>query len=244
MSEKGKVLSRLIISIIVIGILVLTAYFLLKHFNLLDIKRETIQDFVNSYGALAPIIFIIVTFLQVTFIPIPSTVTIVAGNYLFGFWQSYLYSYIGLLLGSAFAFFLGRVLGKPFVSWIAGGKDKFESYEARLKGRENVFLFFAFLLPFFPDDFLCSLAGITKMNFLSFMIMQVFCRFIAIGGNLLFLSGEVIKYQGFGLVLIVILIVLGVLALILSMIYAEKLNLLFDSFIKKIKGKYEKTKQD
>ena len=82
------------------------------------------------------------------------------------------------------------------------------------------------------------------MKFLSFMIMQVFCRFIAIGGNLLFLSGEVIKYQGFGLVLIVILIVLGVLALILSMIYAEKLNLLFDSFIKKIKGKYEKTKQD
>ena len=44
MSEKGKVLSRLIISIIVIGILVLTAYFLLKHFNLLDIKRETIQN--------------------------------------------------------------------------------------------------------------------------------------------------------------------------------------------------------
>lgn len=244
MSERKKVLTRLIISTIVIGILVLTAYFLLKHFNLLDIKRETIQDFVNSYGALAPIIFIIVTFLQVTFIPIPSTVTIVAGNYLFGFWQSYLYSYIGLLLGSAFAFFLGRILGKPFVSWIAGGKDKFESYESRLKGRENVFLFFAFLLPFFPDDFLCSLAGITKMKFLSFMIMQVFCRFIAIGGNLLFLSGEVIKYQGFGLVLIVILIVLGVLALILSMIYAEKLNLLFDSFIKKIKGKYEKTKQD
>lgn len=237
MNESKKTILKIILSIIVIGLIILVGYLVLDYFGLLSLTREQIQTYIHKTGALAPLAFIFITFLQVTFIPIPSTVTILAGNFLFGFWLSYLYSFIGLILGSVVAFLLGRVIGKPFVQWVAGGKDKLDNWVKRLKGRENVFLFFAFLFPFFPDDFLCTLAGILPIKFSVFMIMQIFTRTTSIGGNLLFLSGEVIAYEGVGLVVIIALIILGIASFVLSMIYADKLNALFDKFVNKIKKK-------
>ena len=237
MNESKKTILKIILSIIVIGLIILVGYLVLDYFGLLSLTREQIQAYIHKTGALAPLAFIFITFLQVTFIPIPSTVTILAGNFLFGFWLSYLYSFIGLILGSVVAFLLGRVIGKPFVQWVAGGKDKLDNWVKRLKGRENVFLFFAFLFPFFPDDFLCTLAGILPIKFSVFMIMQIFTRITSIGGNLLFLSGEVIAYEGVGLVVIIALIILGIASFVLSMIYADKLNALFDKFVNKFKKK-------
>ncbi len=237
MNESKKTILKIILSIIVIGLIILVGYLVLDYFGLLSLTREQIQAYIRKTGALAPLAFIFITFLQVTFIPIPSTVTILAGNFLFGFWLSYLYSFIGLILGSVVAFLLGRVIGKPFVQWVAGGKDKLDNWVKRLKGRENVFLFFAFLFPFFPDDFLCTLAGILPVKFSVFMIMQIFTRITSIGGNLLFLSGEVIAYEGVGLVVIIALIILGIASFVLSMIYADKLNALFDKFVNKFKKK-------
>ena len=237
MNESKKTILKIILSIIVIGLIILVGYLVLDYFGLLSLTREQIQTYIHKTGALAPLAFIFITFLQVTFIPIPSTVTILAGNFLFGFWLSYLYSFIGLILGSVVAFLLGRVIGKPFAQWVAGGKDKLDNWVKRLKGRENVFLFFAFLFPFFPDDFLCALAGILPVKFSVFMIMQIFTRITSIGGNLLFLSGEVIAYEGVGLVVIIALIILGIASFVLSMIYADKLNALFDKFVNKFKKK-------
>lgn len=237
MNESKKTILKIILSITVIGLIILVGYLVLDYFGLLSLTREQIQTYIHKTGALAPLAFIFITFLQVTFIPIPSTVTILAGNFLFGFWLSYLYSFIGLILGSVVAFLLGRVIGKPFAQWVAGGKDKLDNWVKRLKGRENVFLFFAFLFPFFPDDFLCTLAGILPVKFSVFMIMQIFTRITSIGGNLLFLSGEVIAYEGVGLVVIIALIILGIASFVLSMIYADKLNALFDKFVNKFKKK-------
>ncbi|MBQ3235177.1 MAG: TVP38/TMEM64 family protein [Clostridia bacterium] len=234
---KKKLITKILVTIGVVLLLVVAIYFLLKALGLTNLTREQIQSFVEGFGVLAPLAFIIVTVLQVTFIPIPSTVTILAGNYLFGLWLSYAYSFIGLIIGSIIAFYLGRWLGKPFLSWLAGGRDKLEAWIARLKGREKVFLFFAFLFPFFPDDFLCSLAGALPVSFTFFIIAQLITRVTSIGGNLLFLSGEVISYSGFGLVIIIALVALGVTAFVLSLVYSEKLNGFFDSFINKISRK-------
>lgn len=237
MKTLKKLIPKLLISLAVIAVVIVGGYFLLKAFGLNELSKDQIQTFVESTGALAPITFIFVTFLQVTFIPIPSTVTILLGNYLFGPWLAYLYSFIGLLIGSILAFFLGRWIGKPYLTWLAGGKEELDGWFKRFHGREKVVLFFMFLFPFFPDDFLCSIAGALPITFAFFLFSQIVTRIIAIGGNLLFLSGEVIAYEGVGLVIVIALIAIGVTALILSLIYSEKLNGLFDKFIAKITRK-------
>ena len=169
-SENKQIIKRLVFSFVIIALLVLIIFLLLKHFGLTDLTREQIQDYIKSKGAIAPLIFILISFAQVTLIPIPGTITILAGIYLFGAWQSFIYSYIGTLSGAMVSFALGRLIGKPYVNWVTGGKEKTEQLMKKLDGRENVFLFFAFLLPLFPDDILCAIAGALPIKWFTFTI--------------------------------------------------------------------------
>lgn len=169
MTEKKRnlwqIAGRLAMSLLIIACVVLVTWLICRRLGWDKLTREQLQDKIESFGAWAPFIFIGLSFLQVTFIPIPSTMTILAGNYVFGTWLSYLYSWIGIMGGSLFAFFLGKTLGRPFVNWVLGGKEKTEQYLTKLRGKEVVLLFFMFVLPMFPDDALCAVAVLSLVAF-------------------------------------------------------------------------------
>ncbi len=232
-----QVIKKLFVSGIVIVAILLIGYLVFDLLGWSDLTREELQAFIAGTGAIAPLVYIAVSFAQVTLVPIPGAVTILAGNYLFGFWLSFLYSYIGMFLGGAFAFWLGRKLGRPYINWVAGGKEKADEWIKKLKGRETVFLFFAFLLPLFPDDILCSVAGILPISFMTFTVMQLITRATSIGGTLLFMSGEVIPYSGWGIPVLIALAIITIAAFIVSLKYADKLNEFFSNFIDKLVGK-------
>jgi uncharacterized membrane protein YdjX (TVP38/TMEM64 family) len=240
--ENKKVILKLLISALVIGGITLAAYLLFKGLGWTELTKEQLQDFIKSTGGIAPLVFIVVSFAQVTLIPIPGAVTILAGNYLFGFLLSLIYSYIGMMLGAVVAFALGRIIGRPYVNWVAGSKQKADEWIKKLKGRETVFLFFAFLLPLFPDDILCSVAGVLPISWLTFMIMQIITRFTSICGTLIFMSGEIIPYHGWGLVVLIIIFALAIVAFVVSIKYAEKLNKLFSGFIDGVTSKLKSKK--
>lgn len=237
-------LGKIFISLLLIGILFALMLLFLHytlHIDFQDLKdRETVQTIVAENGAYAPFIFILISFLQVTFVPIPGSVTIIAGSYLFGFWESLLYSYIGMMLGSIFAFYLGRVIGRPFVNWIVGDSKTVDKYLERLKGKETVLLFFMFLFPFFPDDLLCSVAGITPLSWFKFIIMQIITRFTSIIGTLIFMSGEIIPYNGWGITLLIILGILAIIAFIISYKHADKINAFIDRISLKITSSFKR----
>lgn len=243
-SENKQIIKRLIFSLLIIGILVLAIFLLLKHFGLTDLTREQIQAYIQSKGVIAPLIFILISFAQVTLIPIPGTITILAGIYLFGAWESFIYSYIGTLLGALVSFALGRLIGKPYVNWVTGGKEKTEQLMKKLDGRENVFLFFAFLLPLFPDDILCAVAGALPVKWFTFTVMQVITRATSILGIMLFMSGEVIPYHGWGIVVLIILALICVLAFVLSIIYSKQINQFFIKIVDKITKKQNRKKEN
>jgi len=232
--ETKNVIKRLILSGLVIGAVVLAVYLLMKELGLTELTREELGDYIASFGAIGPIVFVVVTFLQVTFIPLPGAITILAGNYVFGTTLSFVYSYIGMMLGSIFAFLLGRKIGRPFVNWVAGDEKKVDEWLKRLKGRETVLLFFMFFLPLFPDDILCAIAGILPISWIGFIFMQIVTRFTSIGGTLLFMSGEIIPYQGWGLVFLGVGIVLCLVAFIIAYKNAEKINIWFERFVDKV----------
>ena len=218
------VLKRAIICLLVCAAVIGTAYALLRVLGLTDITREDIQEFVAGTGVWAPLVFILISFLQVTFIPIPSTVTVLAGAYIFGALPSFFYSYIGICLGAIVAFELGRGIGRPFARWVVGSEEQLDSWVGKLKGRERALLWIVFFFPFFPDDAICTVAGLLKVSRLEFLLMQLITRTTSIGATLLFMSGEVIPYEGWGLVIIVIGVLLFVAASVLSLIYFEKID--------------------
>ena len=225
----GKVLSLLLLLALLAG-----GYLLFRSLGFTDLTREELSQALESYGAAAPLIFMLLSFLQVTFIPIPSTVTILAGSYLFGAWESFLYSYVGIVLGSLFAFFLGRVLGKRFVCYMAGDPERVEALLLRTKNKETVVFFFMFLFPAFPDDLLCLLAGILPIGFPAFLFMQLITRVTSIGTTLFFFSGEVIPFSGWGIPVMVGAVLVGLTAFLLSFRYADALTAAFDRMTSRI----------
>lgn len=229
-----SIIIKIIISLLVIGLIILGLYFLFKYLGWTNLTKEELQAKIASTGLFAPIVFIVASFLQVTFIPIPSTVTIIVGNYLFGFWLSFLYSYIGIIIGSILAFYLGRWIGRPFVNWVVGDSKAVDEYLIKMKNKEKVILFFMFLLPLFPDDALCSLAGILPISFLTFLFMQLLTRATSILGTLFFMSGEIIHYDALGITIIVIVCILALVAFYLSYKYADKINEIFYNIMDKI----------
>ncbi len=232
-NDKKKTIVKLIISVIVIAVIALLGFLLFKHLGLKDITREEIQSFIETKGAAAPLIFILLSFAQVTLIPIPGAVTILAGNYLFGAVKAFIYSYIGMLLGAMVAFFLGKLIGRPFVNWIAGSKEKADSWIDKLKGREKIVMFFMFLLPLFPDDLLCAIAGMFKYRTLEFLVLQLITRATSIFGTLFFMSGEVIPYNAWGISLIAILAIIAIVCFALSMKHYEKIEEKLNRIFKK-----------
>ena len=242
--ESKGVIKRLIVSAVIIGAVILAVYLVFHFLGWTKLNKEQLQDFISGTGAVAPIVFIGVTFAQVTLIPIPGAVTILAGSYLFGFWKSFLYSYIGMMIGSIVSCALGRVIGRPYVSWGAGSSQKADEWIKKLKGRENVFLFFAFLLPFFPDDILCAVAGALPVKWITFIIMQLITRTTSILATMLFMSGEIIPFHSWGLIVLGVVGVAIVVAMILSIKYAPQLNAFFDRLINKFSIKKKSDYED
>lgn len=245
-TETKQLLKKLIVTAIgilaVVGVVLLVMH-LLGWDKMSDDELQTmLQEYIEEQGAVAPLIFILISFLQVTFVPIPGAVTILAGNYVFGMAESFWYSYIGMMVGSLFAFALGRWIGRPFVNWIAGGPEKVDEWLGKLKGRENVLLFFMFLLPFFPDDILCSVAGVLPIGWFGFTVMQILTRISSVGCTLLLMSGEFIPWHGWGLVVLALIGVLAVVAFIISYRNAEKINLALQKLSDKVMSIFRKKK--
>jgi uncharacterized membrane protein YdjX (TVP38/TMEM64 family) len=138
-------------------------------------SRKEVKAFLNSFGPYAPIPFILLQALQVVFAPSPGEATGFLGGYVFGTWLGFVYSSIGLTLGSAAAFGLGRWLGSHVVRRLISDAvyHKFD-FVARTGGELVALVFF--LIPGFPKDYLCFLLGVSPMPFGIFLIITTFGR--------------------------------------------------------------------
>ena len=155
---------------------------------------EGLRSYVASYGRFTVPIFIAIQFLQVVVLPIPSMVTIGAGVALFGPFYGAFYSLIGILSASIIAFFIGRHLGYKVVSWIIGEKSLQKGLQL-VKGKDTIVLTFMFLFPFFPDDVLCFVAGLSTMSVKFYLVMITATRIIGIVLSSYSLGGKIIPFD-------------------------------------------------
>jgi len=140
---------------------------------------EALRDYIAGFGGTAIFIFILFQFLQVVVLPVPGSVSVAVGVALFGPLRSSLFSFIGILLGSFVAFFIGRVVGYKAVCWIVG-KEDLDKWIKKMKGKDYLLLSIMFLLPLFPDDILCFVAGLSSMTWTYFIIMIIITRAISV----------------------------------------------------------------
>lgn len=163
----------LVFSLILLYILLRTGFF--KIFG----DEGSLQSYLERTGVWMSVLFVVLQFLQVVVLPIPSTVTVLAGSALFGPLRGSLLSLLGIVLGSLTGFFIGRYAGYRVVAWMVG-KETLDKWQKRVKGKDKLLLSAMFLLPVFPDDMLCFVAGLSSMSVWFFLAVILISRVLAI----------------------------------------------------------------
>ena len=198
---------------------------------------ESLRKYVSGFGAYAVIIFIAIQFLQVVVLPVPGFITVSAGVLLFGAFRGSLYSVIGIVTASIVAFFIGRVFGYKVASWLVG-KESLDKTLNMVKGKDKVILTFMFLFPFFPDDVLCFVAGLSSMSVPYYIVMITITRIINIVVSSYSINGSLIPYDTWWGILIWIGVFVAVAALCYVVYkYGDKIE---DFFAKKFKRNVKK----
>ncbi len=132
-------------------------------------SQENMQKFIMGFGAAAGIIFVLIQIIQVIIPVIPGGVSCVAGVIVFGAGMGFVYNYVGICIGSILVFLIAKRYGRPLMVKMFDKKliDKYESWTEK-NGRFTKLFALAIFLPVAPDDFLCYLAGTTRMKLKTF----------------------------------------------------------------------------
>lgn len=155
----------------------------------------TFQAYLVKLGILAPCLFILIQIVQVVYPAIPGGLTCVLGHVVFGPFLGFIYNTVGIFIGSLVSFMLARKYGAQFAK-IFVSDDTYNKYIPCLdKGKYfERFLAAAFILPGFPDDFLCMVAGLSKMSLRKFTAIFLLAKPVTL------YIYTVLTYQGFQLV--------------------------------------------
>ncbi len=178
---RKQIFFRATISIFVFVLFCLVLIFIFQKTGFFEIARneESLRKYLERAGVWMPLSFILLQFLQVVLLPIPGVVSMVVGTALFGPLKTILYSLCGILLGSFTAFFIGRKLGYKAVAWMVG-EETLVKWQKKIKGKDNFILTIMFFMPFFPDDVLCFVTGLSSMSTRFFSIMIVLARIVSL----------------------------------------------------------------
>lgn len=137
---------------------------------------EKLRALVESWGPWAPVLYILIQALQVVISPLPGETTAgLVSGFVFGPWLGFLYSIIGLTLGSFLGFLLGRWLGTRIITRLAS-EESLGRLKALLKRQGALAAMLIFALPYFPKDYLCLALGMGGMPVKVFLAAVVLGR--------------------------------------------------------------------
>src|SRR4030042_3380804 len=71
-------------------------------------ERESCEQFIKSFGILAPLAIIIVIIIEVVLAPLPGFIPAISAGFIFGAVYGSIYTYTGNLLGTFLVFLLSR----------------------------------------------------------------------------------------------------------------------------------------
>lgn len=138
-------------------------------------SRDRLLRLFDGNGPTPIVAFLGIQILQVLVAPIPGQLVGLLGGYLFGFSHGLLLTMTGLTIGSAIAMSSSRLLGATLVRrFVPAAVLAKWDHLIDAGGTWNFFMIF--LLPVFPDDAVCFLAGLTRLPLPRLLLVCVLGR--------------------------------------------------------------------
>lgn len=153
---------------------VVLARFLLDHLPWIA-DPIALRQTVEGFGPFGPVVFVAVQALQVVVAPVPGNVVGIASGYLFGTLAGTAYSLLGIAIGTYVVVRLSRRFGRRYVER-AVDPGLIAQFDDLAGERGLAALFAVFLLPVFPDDVICFVAGLTDLEVREIVAVSVLGR--------------------------------------------------------------------
>lgn len=152
-----------------------------------DYLIETMRWFVGldavisailGYGLWGPTVLFVLFVLQTFFAFIPGQGLMVASGYVYGFTGGIMISWFSLVVGGQTAFWLARHYGRPFAEkWVSA--SILDRWDKSAAGQGIAFYVVTLVMPFFPNDAMCYVAGLGNMSSRRFLTANILGRGIA-----------------------------------------------------------------
>jgi uncharacterized membrane protein YdjX (TVP38/TMEM64 family) len=159
-SRSKAVVKVAIFILFIVGAIVLVRYTPVKFY----LTRDTLQRFLGTAGVWAPVVYIIIYAAGICLF-LPGTLLTGLGAAIFGAYWGFLYVWVGAMLGSSAAFYIGRTLGREFAASLIGSKLKKYDDAIEHNGFATVLYLRLVYFPFTPMNFGM---GLTKVRFLDY----------------------------------------------------------------------------
>ena len=178
-------MKKLVVVLAVVIILSVGLYFLIKPY------LSGLQAYLETQGIWAiPLFLLLQVFFTVIFCFVPGTsmMFVTLGVVLFHDYTPHIQLAIilgGIIIASQGMFVLGRYGGRPLAVKFVGEEDVIKA-EGLIK--KPAMLPLMYMLPMFPDDALCFVAGVGRMNFWRHLIIVALFR--GIGAATIILLGN------------------------------------------------------
>jgi len=173
-SKENKRKTIVVLSIIILALIAI--YIFGEQFLSILYNTDKLKDVIEGFGILGPVVFIVVSILQVLFAPIPGQFSAFAGGFIFGPLWGIIYTMIGTTIGSFIAFSLARRFGRPFVEKVIN-KRILKRFDYLAENGGIFTLFLIYLLPALPDDSVNYMAGLTRINIPTLVLISFIGRF-------------------------------------------------------------------
>ncbi len=173
--NKRRVVSGGILLVCLAAVVVLTLLFQDK---LIDVVRdpESFRQRVDGHYFTGRLIFVGLCAVQVVLAIIPGIPFEIAGGYCFGIFDGALLTSLGILLGSAAAFWLSRLFGLRIVKLFYSEEKLQKATFLKESKRANAVALTAFVLPGLPKDMMAYVLGVTEMRMWIFVLISTLGR--------------------------------------------------------------------
>jgi uncharacterized membrane protein YdjX (TVP38/TMEM64 family) len=139
---------------------------------------QAVTEAVKSSGLWGPTILFVLFVLQVFFAFIPGQALMVASGYIYGFSGGMLITWVSLVTGGQAAFWLARRYGRRFAAkWISTAI--LDRWDKNAAGQGIGFFAITLVLPLFPNDAMCYVAGLGRISSRRFLIANMLGRGLA-----------------------------------------------------------------
>jgi len=161
---------------VVIALLTLVIYYRQPLIELLSIigDQEAVSEYLKSYGVLGPIVLFVLMVAQVFIAFIPGHALMVTAGYVYGGLGLFIVI-TSTILGSQVAFMIARRYGRDLINKLASPQI-IERWNKAAQNQGIIFYFFAFVLPIFPSDLMCYVAGLATISPKRFLVSNILGR--------------------------------------------------------------------